>query len=307
MKKYLKQLLSCLLLLLLCAGCGAEKGTETSSAAAASDIAESAELSAQTQTEESGAHQLTITALPVGKADALLLQADGHAAMIDTGEQSDAAEILQALSQRGITELDLLIITHFDKDHVGSAAAIVEAVPVSCVRYPDYVGTRDEYDAFMESIADHPNASPVTAVTKLTLGTAELTIYPAEDPEELLQRDGEQDNDLSLVTRLQYGSCSFLFCGDIEKARIDQMLETDTDWSCDWIKMPHHGVYQKALKDLLEAAQPAYAVITASEEDPAEEKTLKALEKAAAEVYDTTAGTVITTCDGETIEIQTES
>ena len=45
---------------------------------------------------------LTVTFLDVGKADCILLEAEGRAAMIDAGNQGDAEEILALLSAKGI-------------------------------------------------------------------------------------------------------------------------------------------------------------------------------------------------------------
>ena len=61
---------------------------------------------------------LTITALSVGKADALVLKQAGHTVLIDTGEKDDGDKIVRFLKNRGIHSVDLLVITHFDKDHV---------------------------------------------------------------------------------------------------------------------------------------------------------------------------------------------
>ena len=245
---------------------------------------------------------LTITAFSVGKADSLLLQADGHAMLIDTGEAEDEALLLSELNSRGISSLDILLITHFDKDHVGSAAAIVQDLEIGTVLYPDYEGEREEYDAFMASIAGHPDACALNTETQLTLGSATLTIWPAEEPEAYLKQK-EYDNELSLVTRLQYGSRSFLFCGDVEGDRLEELLASGTDWQCDWIKLPHHGVYEKQLKSFLKAASPLYAVITDSDAEPADDKTLSCLEKLGTAVFRTSEGTVVTTCDGESITV----
>ena len=84
---------------------------------------------------------LTITALPVGKADALILKTDDWAAMIDTGEERDGSYIRETLEAAGIDHLNLLLVTHFDKDHVGSAAELLGTVGADQVLMPDYEGT----------------------------------------------------------------------------------------------------------------------------------------------------------------------
>ena len=114
---------------------------------------------------------LTITALPVGKADALILKTDSWAAMIDTGEERDGSYIRETLEAAGIDHLNLLLVTHFDKDHVGSAAELLGTVGADQVLMPDYEGTRPEYAAFLSALEAHPE----TEVQRIT-GTETLEI-----------------------------------------------------------------------------------------------------------------------------------
>ncbi len=244
-----------------------------------------------------------ITVFGVGKADAILIRADGHYMLIDCAEESSGEYLLNELKDRGITHLDLLEITHFDKDHVGAAALIVDNTDIGRIVYPDYTGTRDEYYSFAAAVEKHPNAGVLSKAETFTLGNAAVEIYPASDSESLIKDDKEYDNDLSLVTKITYGDKTFLFCGDIEKARIKQMLAEDTDLKCDWMKMPHHGRYNKRLPELLGMCKPQYAVMTVSEERPADEKTVELLDEMNISACDTTNGSVVTVSDGKNIII----
>ena len=61
---------------------------------------------------------LISTFLKVGKADAIVLESGGRAMVIDTGEEDDGQELVDFLKNRNISLVDVLIITHYDKDHV---------------------------------------------------------------------------------------------------------------------------------------------------------------------------------------------
>ena len=256
---------------------------------------------------------LTITALPVGKADALILKTDSWAAMIDTGEERDGSYIRETLEAAGIDHLNLLLVTHFDKDHVGSAAELLETVGADQVLMPDYEGTRPEYAAFLSALEAHPETEVQritgTETLEIPAGSVNtsLTIYAADDPEEIQDTDGEYDNDMSLVAKVTCGEKKFLFTGDIEKTRIAQMLDSGDDWKADWIKMPHHGRYQKKVEKLLEAVNPFYAVICDGEDQPAEEETLDALKKRQIKEWETADGTVVTITDGKNIKVRQEN
>lgn len=256
---------------------------------------------------------LTITALPVGKADALILKTDDWAAMIDTGEERDGSYIRETLEAAGIDHLNLLLVTHFDKDHVGSAAELLGTVGADQVLMPDYEGTRPEYAAFLSALEAHPETEVQritgTETLEIPAGSVNtsLTIYAADDPEEIQDTDGEYDNDMSLVANVTCGEKQFLFTGDIEKTRIRQMLDSGVDWTADWIKMPHHGRYQKKVEKLLEAVNPFYAVICDGGDQLAEEETLDALKKRQIKAWETADGTVVTITDGKNIKVRQEN
>ena len=67
---------------------------------------------------------LTATFLKVGKADAAVLTCGNRTLVIDTGEPDDGAQLVRFLQNAGAASVDALIITHFDRDHVGGAAAL---------------------------------------------------------------------------------------------------------------------------------------------------------------------------------------
>ena len=66
---------------------------------------------------------LEVCFLKVGKADAIVLMCRDETMVIDCGEEDDGREVLACLKSRGVKEVDVLVITHFDKDHVGGAEA----------------------------------------------------------------------------------------------------------------------------------------------------------------------------------------
>ena len=73
-----------------------------------------------------------------GKADAILLSKDNKYIMIDTGEEDLSNTILNYFKNNNITKLDYLIITHFDKDHVGSASKIIDNIEIGEVLESNY-------------------------------------------------------------------------------------------------------------------------------------------------------------------------
>ena len=102
---------------------------------------------------------LKITFLKVGKVDAIIAQTQEKTMVIDAGEEDDGEEVVSFLTNQGVFKVDVLIITHYDQDHVGGADTLVESLDVAQVFLPDYEGNHIEYLDFMTSL-DEKNIKP---------------------------------------------------------------------------------------------------------------------------------------------------
>ncbi|MDL9979637.1 ComEC/Rec2 family competence protein [Microbacterium sp. ASV49] len=67
-----------------------------------------------------------VGACDVGQGDALLVRSAGRTALIDTGP--DPAPVAACLAKLGIDRVDLLVVTHYDKDHAGGLEAVAGRV-----------------------------------------------------------------------------------------------------------------------------------------------------------------------------------
>ena len=130
-----------------------------------------------------------ITLIDVGKGDCILVQTGAEDApvtvMIDTGYKETANIVLEYLRAHNIQKLDAMIISHFHKDHVGGAAAILKEIPVSRVYMPDYEGTKKVYDEMMEVLKESGGAIPYQRLSEnlsFSLGDAEYWLIPAASP-----------------------------------------------------------------------------------------------------------------------------
>ena len=223
--------------------------------------------------------------------------------VIDAGEEEDGEELVAFFEQQEISKVDILIITHFDRDHVGGADSLVEAMEIGEVVLPDYEGDGTEYWDFMK-VMEEKNLTPqrLTQPVEFVLGDAAVLVEPPQDYTKN-SNAGEIDNNFSLITTITYGKNRLLFTGDAEKSRLREWLSGGTAKECDFLKVPHHGVYNGALKELLEVVTPEYAAICSSSKNPAEEKTLDVLEQHHVQTLQTKDGDIIVTCDGDRLEV----
>ena len=250
---------------------------------------------------------LKVTVLKTGKSDAIVLESGGKAMMIDTAEVDDAQKIVEFLKAENITSLDAIIITHYDKDHVGAAGMIVENFNVDRVLVPDYEGTRTEYFDFMNAMkAAMIVPQRVSEPMEFTFGESTVLIDPPVDYDVNTISDAvdDYDNTLSLFTTVTCGEKRFLFTGDADRRRIKEWLSNGAVQDVDFLKVPHHGLFNAALDQLLEATTPEYAAITCSKKNPADESTLEVLQKFGVNVFQTRDGQITVTTDGSKINVK---
>lgn len=243
-------------------------------------------------------NEFNISILKVGQADAIILKTKNHTAVIDCGEDDDGDEVVEHLTRTGSENIDYLFITHFDKDHVGGASEVLDNFEAAQVILPDYIGTSDEYKIFTGTLAEK-NISPTLLDEKLvfTLDDVLFEVYPPQK-----QSYKGPDNDHSLIISVTHGNNKFLFAGDAEKDRL-QELPKQLELDHDFLKMPHHGNYNKGTVAFLKGVTPTYTVICDSEKNPAEDDTIEALESIGSEIYRTKDGDIEVTSDGKTISV----
>ena len=243
---------------------------------------------------------LEVYVFDAGKADAILLTTPSSAVLIDCGGKGCGAVILDELDSRGITRLDALILTHFDRDHVGGAARVIGGVEISRVLQTFLPKDSGEYRKYLRAL-EKAAISPETPRETLSF-TLDGVCYTVEPPlREHYDRD--ESNNSSLIVTVSYGEDRLLFMGDAETARIAEVLASPHE-ACELIKLPHHGEKEKLLDALLAAVKPRWAVITCSAGEPEAPSTAKALKAAGVESFPTRLGAVRILCDGQTLRVE---
>lgn len=86
---------------------------------------------------DAGADSMTVLYLDAGKADCTILTDGAHTVLIDCAETDDGETIRSALRENHISQIDLLLVTHFDKDHIGGVPEVLRSFSVLRVIEPD--------------------------------------------------------------------------------------------------------------------------------------------------------------------------
>ena len=252
--------------------------------------------------EQGAATKLEIIFFDVGKADSFFMQCDGDTLLMDAGKVDDGEYVTEQLRKMGIETIDHFVITHFDKDHVGGAAQIINEFDVKNIYQPEYMKESDETAAYISALGQS-GAEPmiITETYPIDFGGAVIQLHNA-----IKEYDYDPSNNSSLITTINHGDMNLLFTGDIEKERIkdwlDQNAQVEVDY--DFLKVPHHGKYEKILPEFFEKVDAEYAVITSSNKNPEEMETLEALKDAGVKYYLTKKGDIYLESNGKKLVIK---
>jgi len=242
----------------------------------------------------------------------------GRALLIDGGSSGGEnrndvgrAVIAPYLQSLGINHLDAMILTHADSDHCNGLSSVLNEVPVDMAldgaanvrgfhlaAQPDYWELREAWKKRGVRIVA-PRAGQ-----KIDLGDGVILTILAPIPPAF-----ESDNENGIVARLDFGTTSFLFTGDIGEAGEERLLQSGADLRCTVLKVAHHGSNKSGTAEFLRAASPRIAVVSCARYNsfghPAP-KTLSNLAQRGASTFRTDRdGAVEITSDGRTCKVQT--
>ncbi len=234
----------------------------------------------------------------VGQGDSILIQCDGHNMLVDAGPQEAGSDINKYLRDvLEISVLDVVIATHEHDDHLFGMPAAVAGLSVGTVYSPTAVPMTYWFEQVLPGLKGKSLKlrKPQTG-DAFMLGEAKVIFL---NP---LQQS-ENANNLSLVLRLEYGSCSVLLMGDLEGDGEVALLEDHANLKADILKVGHHGGNTSTTDAFLRAVDPAYAVISVGKGNKHGHphlETINKLKKRGVSIYRTDEfGTIVMTSDGQ--------
>ena len=187
-----------------------------------------------------------LTVLDVGEGQSLLLQSGGQSALIDCGGYSDtvcADRAWQMLRSQNFYDLDLLLFTHFDRDHFGGTENFLTQIPAERTILP---GTSELL----------PLGEVVTKDCAIPFGSGILHLFP--------YTGGNKEQENSMAILFETEDCGILITGDLDVAG-ERRLVREHSLSADILIVGHHGSKYATCPELLEAVQPDIAVISVGE------------------------------------------
>ena len=221
------------------------------------DTSEKAEtVIEQNVLETAAADDMSVHFLDVGQGLSILVQLGDEVLIYDGGESDVSSFVVSYLKQQGITEIDYMISSHYDSDHVSGLIGCLYAFDVKNVICSDYVHDSRTYESFIEAVeAEGLNPQHPEVGEKIAFGDAEITILAPET----ITNDSNAN---SVAIKLEYGESSFIFTGDADYRSERKMINSGIDLDCDVLSLGHHGSSSSTSSDFLKETVPEYVVIS---------------------------------------------
>lgn len=252
---------------------------------------------------------LRITFIDIGQGDAAWIKTpDEWDILIDGGRQSEGPDLVSYLQSQGVSDIEVLILSHPHADHVGGLVTVLENMDVdqaltNCQAYSSNI-----YQTFQDLL--NSNGIPTTCVRDgdtFTWG-AYISATAVNPPEPLMSGTASDPNNNSIVFRITYGSIDFLFTGDVQSEAESAILGRGPTLEAEILKVAHHGSKYSSTESFLAEVGPEIAVISVGASNPyghPSPETLQRLRDAGATVCRTDDdGTIVATTDGTTYSVQ---
>jgi competence protein ComEC len=188
-----------------------------------------------------------VTLLDVGQGLAVVVESHDRVMLYDTGDRFSAtfdagsAVVVPFLRARGWQAIDLLLVGHEDRDHIGGLEQIVKRLAVV-----------DAYSSVPQRVA---GSRPCHAGQHWSWSGVEIALLHPGTGESL------QGNDGSCVVRIATRGGALLLTGDIEYPAEQLLLQRSRErLDVEVVVVPHHGSETSSSQAWVEAVSPAFAL-----------------------------------------------
>lgn len=246
----------------------------------------------------SNSSSLRVHFIDVGQGDSMLIETpEDQTILIDGGEPDEGERLVTYLKQHGVTEIDLMIATHPDFDHIGGLLEVMRQFPVHSV---------------LDNGRLHPTKTYATY--RLLLFMKSIPVEIAKENKKIqLEKDvklhflhaenkqSANPNQSSIVLKLTYDSIDFLFMSDVETEQEKEIMEK-YNLDAEVLKVAHHGSDSSSSMAFLEEVNPDASIITYSEGNDyghPVERVIQYLMKIESQIFSTAGyGDIVVETDG---------
>lgn len=220
-------------------------------------------------------HPLTneVTVVDVGQGDSIFLRSmKGDTILIDVGgkvtfgtkekwqesSQTSNAEktLIPYLQARGVSQIDYLVLTHTDTDHIGDLEEVAKCFKIKEICVSQGALTKPSFVKRLRTIKCPVHT--LKAGDKLPMMGSNLQVlYP--------NKIGDGGNNDSIVLYGKLLGSSFLFTGDLEKEGEEELMASYPTLRASVLKAGHHGSKGSSSEAFLDQLHPSLALVSAGE------------------------------------------
>ncbi len=228
--------------------------------------------------------------LNTANSDCIIIESNGHFALIDSGEGNDNPrkktqyhgfrdEVISyikkvATKEDGKAHLDFILGTHCHYDHVGNFEDIIKDTDIVIKkayfkRFDQSVGTDLESEGWGNALTyskiiaalEERNIPVISEIrdTEFTFGDFDVELFNTVTPEEL---KGNGENASSIGMKLTKGERTAFLAADFTANSGLEQYYGDSIGEVDLLKIGHHGYFGSSSGAFLKKLKPKIAIVT---------------------------------------------
>ena len=197
--------------------------------------------------------------MDIGQGDASLVATpEGRHILIDAGPNKQVVQQIGKLLPLTSKHLDLVFLSHYDKDHIGGMLNVLDTYSVGAVMVrPRNECTTDICSRTLKAL--DAKAIPVIEVMD---SHEDISVEKDVVIDNLTYDNRSGVTNRCLVFRLVYGATHILFTGDMDSIHEKTMVASGEDVRADVLKVAHHGSKTASSDLFLQVVSPKLASIS---------------------------------------------
>lgn len=266
--------------------------------------------------------KLTTVVLDVGQGDGIFMKGPEGGTYLVDGGSSDIKNVGQYrlesfLKSQGVGVLDYIMVSHGDSDHMNGIEELIERNEVGVKIRTLVLPVQEVWDEALAGLAKKAKKCGIR-VTEMKPGQSikegKMTLTCIQPGNVGKRSEGAKTgNTASMVLAVRFGEFDMLLTGDVEGEGEEQLTKRleESYQNCTWevLKAAHHGSKNSSTEEFLQQIQPAYAFISAGQENRyghPHQETIERFRNVGSKIYSTQekGALIVEVEDGKTLEIE---
>ncbi|MDO4283115.1 MAG: DNA internalization-related competence protein ComEC/Rec2 [Clostridia bacterium] len=211
----------------------------------------------------------------VGQGNMALLHKSTTNIVVDLGSTSKGVAsnvLLSFLKAKGISKIDMVIITHLHDDHMNGVEEVIENVEVSKILFSNFENKGETKNDEFENMVKEGKSAVVHISKDDNILLKDFKIEVLSPPNDKIIKSNDILNSNSAVLLISKGEYHYLFLGDAtietEKYMFQEKMYKEEVYhklrTLSAIQIGHHGSKTSTSNWLLENVNPCIAIISSS-------------------------------------------